>query len=227
VDLLLVRKAREALAGALAAAQETGGSDAVAGEVASAVGALFELEQEGAQPKQASRLGKALGLLGGVAEALPRLPVGSAARTGIEAGVARARVLLEQAVRPPGAPPGPRRRQSSIPPPGSPPRNVETEVGFLTESNFFVGFENDLSDGGLFVSTYERMGVGTHVIVKFTLPDGHTVTARGEVVWGRLANEATPDAPPGVGVTLEGLTAVDMKSIRSFMAKRAPIFHPG
>jgi uncharacterized protein (TIGR02266 family) len=104
---------------------------------------------------------------------------------------------------------------------------IETDVGFVTESNFFVGFAGDLSDGGLFISTWQTLPVGSAVQVVFTLPDGHQARARGTVMWVREADETAADGAPGLGVTLEGLDERDMRSVSSFMAKRAPIFHPG
>jgi len=268
VDLSIVRQARETLAGALAASQEAGDSpaaEALAGQIAQAVGALFSLEKEGGGGKQATRVAKALAALTEIAEALPRTGLPSAVRRKIEDATGRTRQLLEGAIRSDRAPgsrqaqPVPAKRRSEpavpIPPPPAPrqapqspptpaPRArlssappavrmagteavIETDVGFMTETNFFVGFAGDLSDGGLFVSTWQTLPVGSPVTVVFTLPDGHQARAQGQVMWVREADETVPDAAPGLGVTLEGLTERDMKSVGSFMAKRAPIFHPG
>lgn len=251
MDLSIVRQARETLAGALAASQEAGDSpaaDALAGQLAQAVGALFTLEKEVGGTKQSTRVAKALAALTEIAEALPRTGLPSAVRRRIEEATSSSRALLEGAIRSeapaqrrpapapvpapvPAATPVPRQRRPSAVPPAvrtdGAETIIETDVGFVTESNFFVGFAGDLSDGGLFVSTWQTLPVGTAVTIVFTLPDGHQARARGQVMWVREADETAADAAPGIGVTLDGLTDRDMKSVGSFMSKRTPIFHPG
>lgn len=260
MDIAIVRQARETLSSALAASQEAGDSpaaEALAGQIAQAVGALFALENEAGGSKVATRLAKALAFLTEIAEALPRTGLSGPVRKRIEDATTQSRRLLEGAIRsdqksadrssprqqaqarqaPRAEPeprkegtPAPRARQSTAPPNvkmTGDVANIETDVGFMTDTNFFVGFAGDLSDGGLFISTWQTVPVGSPVVVKFTLPDGHQSTARGHVMWVREADETAPDAAPGIGVTLEGLSDTDMKSVGSFMSKRAPIFHPG
>ena len=253
MNISIVRQARETLAQALAASQEAGPSaeaDALAAQIAQAVGALFSLEQDGGGSKQAQRVAKAIAALSEIAAVLPRTRLPSAVRKKIDQAAGEARALLETAVRaeskkrpaarpiPPTTPaatprhtatPAPRDRLSTPAPVrmSSSGATIETDVGFMTETNFYVGFAGDLSDGGLFVSTWQTLPVGSPVTVNFTLPDGHKARATGQVIWTREADETAPDATPGIGVTLEGLNETDMKSVNSFMSKRAPIFHPG
>ena len=77
----------------------------------------------------------------------------------------------------------------------------------------------------IFIATYNLLAVGSDVTINFTLPDGHLVVAKGKVTWVREHNEATPDVAPGIGVQFETLTETDMKSIHSFLRKRAPMFY--
>lgn len=102
---------------------------------------------------------------------------------------------------------------------------LDADIGFQSDTNFYTGFSEDLSDGGLFIATYNLLPVGAEVTINFTLPDGHLVVAKGHVTWVREFNEATPDVAPGIGVQFETLTETDMKSIRSFLRKRAPMFY--
>ncbi len=49
---------------------------------------------------------------------------------------------------------------------------LEVDIGYHSETNFFTGFVNDISEGGIFVATYDLLPVGTHLMVSFVLPDG-------------------------------------------------------
>lgn len=254
MDIAIVRQARETLAQALAASQETGSTpaaDALAGQIAQTVGTLFSVEKEGSSKERGTRVVRALASLDEITTALQRSGLPGPVRKKIDTVVGETRALLRgitgtqpsaKAVHAAAAPmPEPPRARVPTPlPPGrerlstpAPVRmsasgvTIEIDVGFTTESNFFVGFAGDLTDGGLFVSTWQPLPVGSRVIVSFTLPDGHKAKATGQVMWAREADDTAPDATPGIGVTLEGLTETDMKSVRSFMSKRAPIFHPG
>jgi uncharacterized protein (TIGR02266 family) len=102
---------------------------------------------------------------------------------------------------------------------------LEADVGFQSESNFYTGFSEDLSDGGLFLAAFNLLKMGSPVTITFTLPDGHLIVAQGRVTWVREYNEATPDVSPGMGVQFDGLSDSDMKSIKSFLRKRAPMFY--
>ncbi len=129
----------------------------------------------------------------------------------------------------------PRRRPP--PPPSEPPgeepvvllerravRRVDLEVGigFHSESNFYTGFSGDISEGGLFVATYDLLPVGTEVNLSFWLPDGQEVTTRGRVAWVRRAQG---EQPPGMGIRFVALSDEARDAIGRFVARREPIFH--
>ncbi len=111
-----------------------------------------------------------------------------------------------------------RRDQSRIP--------VEAVVGFQTDTNFFTGFSGDVSDGGLFVATWNVQPVGTDVELSFVLPSGRQVNAQGKVAWIReppVSLEA--EYHPGMGVKLEWISDHDRAAVAEFVRSRAPIFH--
>ena len=58
---------------------------------------------------------------------------------------------------------------------------LEVEVGFVGDNNFFAGLSLDVSEGGVFVATYEPRPVGTKLMLSFVLPGGHTITTPGVV----------------------------------------------
>ena len=98
---------------------------------------------------------------------------------------------------------------------------IEVEVSFSSASQFYVGITGDLSEGGLFVSTYRSLPVGTEMSLALSLPDG-PLFVRGKVRWARDSAEGTT---PGVGVAFEELTEPDRVRIQTFCAARAPWYY--
>jgi uncharacterized protein (TIGR02266 family) len=123
--------------------------------------------------------------------------------------------------------------QPSQPPPQidhHPDRNAsrhacEVDIGFQSDTNFYAGFSEDISEGGLFVSTYDFKTIGSEIDVNFTLPSGHTVMAQGVVRWIRELNPLHPDQLPGMGVQFTNLTEIDKKAIQEFLGLRTPMFY--
>lgn len=99
---------------------------------------------------------------------------------------------------------------------------VEADIGLLTDSHFYTGLSQDLSSGGVFISTYQPKPKGTHVGVYFALPDGHVVEANGTVCWTR---DAGPDSPPGMGIQFDELRPEDLAAIERFCESREPLYH--
>jgi uncharacterized protein (TIGR02266 family) len=112
-----------------------------------------------------------------------------------------------------------RRRAERVP--------IESVVGFHTDTNFFTGFGGDLSDGGLFVATWNVLSVGTPIALSFVLPSGRQVNVRGVVSWVREppVDEEVAGYRPGMGVAFESISDVDRTLVLEFLRARAPIFH--
>lgn len=106
----------------------------------------------------------------------------------------------------------------------NPRAEIKADIGFHTESNFFTGFSGDVSDGGIFVATYDVLAEGTELSVSFVLPNGHHITARGRVTWVRPENEES-GIQPGMGVAFMSLGIDDRDAIEAFMRERSPLFH--
>ncbi len=102
---------------------------------------------------------------------------------------------------------------------------IEADIGFQSETNFFMGFTEDISTGGLFIATYDTKEIGTHMNINFTLPNGHLVSVEGTVRWVREYNETTPDTMPGMGVQFENLPEKDKAAIHGFIDQRPPVFY--
>lgn len=101
-------------------------------------------------------------------------------------------------------------------------QTVEIEVGISTESNFFVGFTENLSEGGVFVATYALKPIGSVVDVVLTFPNGEDLRVPGVVRWLR---ESSTEGWPGMGVQFEHLSPADEQNIRKFLALREPMFY--
>lgn len=102
---------------------------------------------------------------------------------------------------------------------------IEAEVGFQSDTNFFMGFSEDVSTGGLFISTYDVRPIGAVLNLNFTLPDGHLISVDGVVRWVREYNETTPDTPPGMGIQFEDLSPEDKEAIEMFIEQRPAMFY--
>ena len=137
-------------------------------------------------------------------------------RHAVERGLLRAHGLTRPSA---GPTPAIHERRSS------PRAFLQAEITFESDSNFFTGFAEDISDGGLFLSTYDLKPVGTLVEVEFCLPTGHLVRAVGEVRWLRDPREEVAGIPPGMGLSFHDLHPVDRQAIAEFIAARAPLFY--
>jgi len=102
---------------------------------------------------------------------------------------------------------------------------MEADVNFQGLSNFYTGFAEDMSCGGLFVTTYNLQPIGTHVDLSFTLPNGYVVNTPGQVRWLRDIRDPDDDTAPGMGVMFEDLKSEDKKQIEAFIQERSPLFY--
>jgi len=103
--------------------------------------------------------------------------------------------------------------------------DLEAHVSHVSEHNFYQGFSENLSDGGLFVQTYQVHQIGAVLQLQLTLPDDvDPIVVRGIVRWVRAYDEPT-DTKPGFGLQFQGLDPVDQKRIERFLRLRSPIFY--
>jgi uncharacterized protein (TIGR02266 family) len=101
---------------------------------------------------------------------------------------------------------------------------VELDVSLGSDHNFYAGFVENLSAGGVFVATHLLRPVGEVIELSiYVSDDEQVVTGTGEVRWLREYNEAS-DVPPGMGVKFLSLTEGSEKIIQRFLAQRDPMF---
>jgi uncharacterized protein (TIGR02266 family) len=104
-------------------------------------------------------------------------------------------------------------------------RIVQADIGIQSDSNFFTGFTEDISSGGLFIATYNTLKIGTKLNINFSLPGGPVLSLDGTIRWLREYNETNPDTPPGMGVQFDDVDKADREAINKFMADNPPFFY--
>jgi uncharacterized protein (TIGR02266 family) len=118
-------------------------------------------------------------------------------------------------VAPPPADTVPRREHSRF--------HVDLDVTVGSDHNFYAGFAENLSAGGVFIATHKLKPVGSKIELTINLPDGVQLRATGDVRWIRVFNEQS-DTPPGMGVRFNDLAEASIALIQSFLARRDPLF---
>jgi len=110
----------------------------------------------------------------------------------------------------------------------SPRIELEIEVGWETDSNFYTGLTQDISTGGLFVATHHLRRVGERIAIRFGVPGSPTpIEVECEVRWLRESRSYSvpDDSPTGMGLKLIGLPAQARLAISTFLRKRDSIFY--
>jgi len=121
----------------------------------------------------------------------------------------------------------PRRAAEFVPPAPDDERRysrrvaIDVDIGLHSETNFFVGLAEDISDGGLFVATYDLLPIGTALTISMVLPGGRQLVIAGRVAWIRDLYDS--EVSPGVGVRFEPLDPDDRRAIERFLSQRAPM----
>ena len=99
---------------------------------------------------------------------------------------------------------------------------VELELEFESETQFFAGLNQDMAEGGVFVATYRVEPVGTQLTLRFELPCGMAVTARGRVAWTHAP--LAGNCRPGMGVQFTELAPAALTAISRFATHVPPLY---
>jgi len=100
---------------------------------------------------------------------------------------------------------------------------VDLDVTVGSDHNFYAGFAENLSAGGVFIATHKLKPVGSKIELTINLPNGAQLKTEGEVRWVRVFNEQS-DTPPGMGVKFNQLPGESVALIEDFLARRDPLF---
>ena len=106
----------------------------------------------------------------------------------------------------------------------SPRYAVELDVSLGSDHNFYAGFVENMSVGGVFVATHMIKPVGEKLELAIHLPESDIVVRGiGEVRWIREYSEQS-NVPPGMGVRFVHLEPASAEAIEAFLGQRDPLF---
>ncbi len=102
---------------------------------------------------------------------------------------------------------------------------VELDVTVTSDHNFYAGFVENMSVGGIFIATHQLKPVGSKLEFSVNLPGRERpITGTGEVRWVRVYSEAS-NVPPGMGIKFDKVEPDALKGIQDFLAQREPLFY--
>ena len=103
--------------------------------------------------------------------------------------------------------------------------NVYVSVDVFSEHNFYTGLSMNMSEGGVFVATYNVAPIGSVVVIHMSLPfEPEPVVMLAEVRWTRPPSDQ-PDVPPGLGLQFLNPDAASLQRVKSFVdTVREPLF---
>ncbi len=100
------------------------------------------------------------------------------------------------------------------------------EVSGETGHQFFTGFTENVSAGGLFIATYQCLPIRSRLHVSFRVPGlKHQFECDAEVRWIREFNESAPHVAPGMGVSFLNLSAEETAALNMVLHRLEPIFY--
>lgn len=103
--------------------------------------------------------------------------------------------------------------------------SVELDVTVSSDHNFYAGFVENMSVGGIFIATHQLKPVGEKLEFSVNLPGvEEPIRGKGEVRWVRVYSEAS-NVPPGMGIKFGTLPPPARTAIESFLAQREPLFY--
>jgi uncharacterized protein (TIGR02266 family) len=102
--------------------------------------------------------------------------------------------------------------------------SVDLDVSLGSDHNFYSGFAENISSGGVFVATHMLKPVGEILELGIYFADNEqSIRVMGEVRWVRVYNESS-DVPPGMGIRFIELERGAQDIIETFLKKRDPLF---
>ena len=101
---------------------------------------------------------------------------------------------------------------------------IHIEVSLSGPHNFFRGFTEDMSKGGLFIATHQALPIGTEISVTLLL-EGREFMLPARVVWIRESSSLVSQGiEPGMGLQFVRLSPEQVSAIDAFIKKKEPIF---
>lgn len=104
--------------------------------------------------------------------------------------------------------------------------SFELKVDQESEHNFYTGFTDNISEGGLFIATDQRIDMGTEISFKLELPTlSEALELKGCVRWIRYSDDPQLGSPNGIGVQFLNLELQVKNAIETFVKQRESIFY--
>jgi uncharacterized protein (TIGR02266 family) len=101
---------------------------------------------------------------------------------------------------------------------------VDLDVTLASHHNFYAGFAENLSVGGIFVATHKILPVGEVLMLAIRLPGlARPIEGAGEVRWVRDCSEGS-NVPPGLGLRFVEIAPGGLEAIQRFLENRDPLF---
>ena len=96
----------------------------------------------------------------------------------------------------------------------------QVRVTSHSETNFFTGFTENITDGGLFICTAQPQPVGTIVDFDLVVQEGEEpIPVTGIVRWVRATPPGQGHTPPGMGIQFIGLSPLNMARLQKFISE--------
>ncbi len=103
---------------------------------------------------------------------------------------------------------------------------LDVEITLESEHNFYCGLANDISEGGIFVATYDAPTVGTMVNMDLKLPGtSRSWRVLGIVRWLRELRASCDGCPPGCGIEWVDIPESALSAIGDFVERRDTILY--
>lgn len=103
--------------------------------------------------------------------------------------------------------------------------NVAVELTLESDHNFYTGFTENISTGGLFISTRDLLPIGSTFQIHLSLPNMADCSIDCEVRWQRLEQLDNPESCPGMGVRFINLDERTSAAINAFIKERDTLFY--
>ena len=108
----------------------------------------------------------------------------------------------------------------------APRHDLKVEVSGQSDHQFFTGFSENISTGGLFIATYQTLPLGTEFQLSFSVPGvNKQFDCKCIVRWVREHDAEAPHAVPGVGVNFVELSPADEKILDAILSRVETMFY--
>ena len=101
---------------------------------------------------------------------------------------------------------------------------LHAQVNLKSESNFFMGFTENVSEGGIFVSTLSPPEMGESIELSVAVEGSEPIDIKGVVRWHRTDHDGNPT---GCGVQFSELSDDVRRTLEMLMLtlEKEPLFH--